>query len=204
MQICVCGWYFNERFLDLLTDITKEYPVTIIANRGELPKKYEGVFNYHVRENRGLEYGAYDYFLHNEWSGDDVLFMHDDITIQPIMKNYEIINPILLFKTVANFKQDLVYVFQNDIDRQDCFGIHGRVMFSSKRFLEDLKFSGGFPWDKNNDGHTIGPTPKYCHHYNWAVEELKKIWEVMMIGKNIVVDQVIIPAFFYHIRGRQY
>lgn len=205
MQICICGWYFTEGFLDILKDITETYPVTIIANQDKLPKKYDGLFNYHVRENRGLEYGAYDYFLHNEWLGDDVLFMHDDMMIRPIIKNYELVNPALLFKTVSAFKQDLVYIFQNDLDRQECFDIHGRVMFASKRFLKELRdFNGGFPWDRDNDGHTIGPTPEHCKHYNWAVEELKKFWEILKISKDITVESVIIPAFDYQIRGRQY
>jgi hypothetical protein len=83
MQICICGWYFNEQLLGVMESINEKYPVAIIANRDKLPDKYN--FNYHVRENKGLEYGAYDYFLKNEWTGGDVLFCHDDMTILPVI-----------------------------------------------------------------------------------------------------------------------
>lgn len=203
MQICICGWYFNEPFLDLMEHITKTYPVTIIANQDKLPEKYEGIFKYYVRENRGLEYGAYDYFLHNNWTGGDVLFMHDDIDILPVVKNYELIDPVLLFKSVSDFKQDVVYIFRHEHDRRESFDMHGRVMFASGRFLKQLKdFNGGFPWDRDNDGHTIGPTPSHCKHYNWAVEELKKFWKAQQFN-GCVVEAVIIPAFAYQIRGRK-
>ena len=202
MQICICGWYFNEELLDLMEHINKTYPVTIIANRNKLPDKYDS-FNYHVRENRGLEYGAYDYFLKNEWTGGDVLFCHDDMTILPLVRGYEVVDPVELFKTVADFKQDVVYIFKNDNEREWNFDMHGRIMFASKWFLKKLKdFNGGFPVDTNNDGHIIGPTPDYCKHYNWAVEELKKFWKAQQFN-GCVVESVIIPAFAYQIRGRQ-
>lgn len=201
MQVCVCGWYFNERFLDTMKEINKDYPVSIIANRDELPDKYKSVFNYHVRENKGLEYGAYDYFLKNEWNGGDVLFLHDDMTIQPIIKNYEIINPKLLFKTVSEFDKDVVYIFKNDASRKECFDIHGRVMFASGLFLKYLADrNGGFQWDKENDGYTAGPNPGYCKHYNWAVAQLRAFWEPLkLIGHT--VETAIIPAFDYDVRG---
>ena len=56
--------------------------------------------------------------------------------------------------------------------------------------------------DRDNDGHTIGPTPSHCKHYNWAVEELKKFWKAQQFN-GCVVEAVIIPAFAYQIRGRQ-
>ena len=63
MKICVCGWYYRESFLGLLGDLAKEFSVTIIANRAGLPLKYLGSVEYHVRENRGLEFGAYDKYI---------------------------------------------------------------------------------------------------------------------------------------------
>ena len=203
MRVCICGWYFTEKFLDLLTEITKTYPVTVVANKDRMPSKYKDCFDYHVRENRGLEYGAYDYFLKNVWAGEDVLFMHDDIQIQPIVKDFEIINPLLIFNTISRFKEDVVYIFKSETHMIENCNIHGRVMFMSKGFLKDLKeFNDGFPWDKDNDGHTVGPTPSHCKHYNWAVEELKKFWEVKKIT-GCEVKSVIIPAIDYQIRGRQ-
>jgi hypothetical protein len=190
--------------------LNPEHPVTIVANRDGLPDKYSGCFDYRVRENRGLEYGAYDYYLKNIWDGDDVLFMHDDMAILPIMKNFEIIGPELLFKSISEFKDDLVYIFKNDTSRRECFEIHGRAMFASKRwramfaskrFLRKLLDCGGFPWDKNNDGYTLGPNPGYCEHFNWAVAQLKMFWEKLFDYK---IDSIIIPAFDYKIRGEKH
>jgi len=201
MKICICGWYFNEKFLDALKMLSDKFPVTIVANRDELPEKYVGCFDYHVRENRGLEYGAYDYFLTNIWDGDDVLFMHDDMELLPIMKNFEILGPEIIFETVSRFKEDLVYIFKNEASRKDCFDIHGRVMFASKRFLQKLRDCGGFPWDKHNDGYILGKNPGYCEHYNWAVAQLKEFWEKLFDYK---IESIIIPAFNYKVRGKDY
>jgi len=201
MKICIVGWYFDEDFLESLVEITEKYPVTIVAHRDKLPERFKGVFDYHVTENKGLEYGAYDYYLKTIWDGESVLFMHDDITIRPIVRNYELQSPFLLYDSIAGFKEDLVYVFKNENDRKNCFDMHGRCMYASGSFLKDLKEkNGGFPVDENNDGHTIGPTPDYCKHYNWGVEELKKFWEVMQLS-GCMVKSVIIPAMNYHIRG---
>jgi hypothetical protein len=202
MQICICGWYFNEQLLDVMEHVNDKHPVTIIANRDKLPDRgYD--FNYHVRENKGLEYGAYDYFLKNEWTGGSVLFCHDDMIIQPVIRDYTIIDPVELFDTVASLKQDVVYIFKNEHDRVTNFDMHGRVMYASSKFLRLLlDMNGGFPWDENNDGHTAGPRTDYCEHYNWAVEELKKFWKAQQFN-GIVVESVIIPAFAYQIRGRQ-
>jgi len=203
MKICVCGWYFEPEFLITLKDINKEYPVTIIANRDRLPEEYKGVFNYHVRENRGLEYGAYDYYLKNVWEGEDVLFMHDDMKIRPIVKDYTVVGPEYLMGLISKIEMDLVYIFKNEREKQFCFGTHGRVMFAGGKFLKDLKeINDGFPWDKDNDGHTMGPTPGYCKHYNWGVLELKNYWEVRkLVGCR--VESIVIPAFNYSIRGRK-
>ena len=203
MKICVVGWYFDEDFLESLTEITEKYPVTIVAHRDKLPERFKGVFDYHVTENKGLEYGAYDYYLKNLWDGDDVLFMHDDITIQPMIRNYELQSPLLVYDTIASFEEELVYIFKNYNDKKDCFDMHGRCMYASGSFLKDLKEkNGGFPVDENNDGHTFGPTPSYCKHYNWGVEELKKFWEVLKL-EGCKVKSVIIPAMNYHIRGKK-
>ena len=203
MKICICGWYFEPGLLKDLKNLNEKFPVTIVANRDRLPEEYKGVFNYHVRENRGLEYGAYDYYLKNVWDGEDVLFMHDDATLRAIIRDYVLVGPVYLFELISNIDKDLVYIFKNESDKLSCLGIHGRVMFASGRFLKDLKeINGGFPWDRENDGHTLGATPEYCKHYNWAVEELKKFWEVRkLVGCR--VDSIIVPAINYHIRGRK-
>jgi hypothetical protein len=200
MQVCVCGWYFNEKCLDVLKDITSQFPVTIIAHKDKLPKKYHGHFEYIVRKNRGLEYGAYDHFLKNAWKGDDVLFMHDDIEISPILDDWKIAPPGDIFEVVSKFKDDFVYIFKNETSWRECFGVHGRAMFASKRFLKRLLDSGGFPYDKHNDGYTMGENPGYCEHYNWPTAKLKEICDKFF---DYEIGHVFIPAFDYYIRGKK-
>jgi len=198
MNICVCGWYFREPFLSILKEVNKDFPVHIVANKMADILDDCGL-DYSVRENTGLEFGAYDYYLKNIWDGEDTLFLHDDITINPIAKNYEVLPPKYLFKDVSKLKGDLVYIFKNAHDKRKCFDVHGRVMFASGNFLTKLKQLGGFPYDEKNDGFIFGPKPEHCKHFNWAVTKLKEIGESLMFDYSIT--QKFMPAFNYDVRG---
>jgi hypothetical protein len=168
----VCGWYFRPDFYRLLGDINEKYPVTVV-NNGTFSFE-PGIFSDKIsltsRQNIGLEWGAYDYFLKTKWDNEaDVLFLHDDIRFRPVIMNYELVEPMIIFDTIAKLEFDQVYLFGSLDEATANYGIHGRAFKCSVAFLKYLlEHNNGFWFDKNNDGHIQGPTPDYCEHYNKA------------------------------------
>ena len=81
LKICVCGWHL-EKFDALYKVLWKlhhenDIPVHIVSNKDS---RWLKVFDlpYSYRDNYGLEFGAYDYYLRNIWDGEsDVLFTRD-------------------------------------------------------------------------------------------------------------------------------
>ena len=140
MNICVAGWYL-EQFEDFYEQIKQiECKVFIVSNReSDFLKKLN--LPYCVRENTGLEWGAYNHYLMNIWEGDDTLFCHDDIilneSIKPIETDY-----------------DQAYIFNNRAEYIKNGGMHGRMVFMSDLFLQEAKKRGGFSFDKTNKGNT--------------------------------------------------
>jgi hypothetical protein len=188
MEICVAGWYFEPHFLEKLSEVTNKYRVTIVSH---VP---DGWDDYHLNgcrvipiPNIGLEFGCYDYYLKNLWTGrSDVLFIHDDTKI----KNS------VVFNDISNLDVDCAYIFRDAAEERANGGKHGRAIFCSARFLafliqhecvceqstdrEDvhhnpgtiLKGQGphtGFWYDKENKGHVAGKPPVGIRHYNDAI-----------------------------------
>jgi len=206
MQICVCGWYYYHDLLDVLEKVEKEgnHSVTIIAHR------YDDILKKHnlkviERENVGVEYGAYDYFIKNEWDGkSNVLFMHDDVEINPILKNYEMLPLTTIFNSLAGIDVDLGYIFNGAFDELRNFGIHGRGILMSPKFIQYLlDHNDGIWWDKGNTGHIAGPTPEHCEHFNEADYRLRTVWrDLQTNGTDMILGKAIhAPSFCADIRG---
>jgi len=169
MKICVCGWYYMDSIYRDFEEVNKTYPVFVVAHKED--EKLAG-FDHYVRENTGLEWGAYDWYLKNEWDGEsDVLFMHDDVRMRPTFCEYDTVPVIQVFKAVENLAKeyDQVYIFRSMQEKKENFGLHGRALLCSARFLQYLLDNEDGIWnDVDNTGHTMGPTPDWCKHYNEA------------------------------------
>ena len=205
MHICICGYYYRPEFFEVIKDVHFKYPVHVVANKtwgdNDVPKNIP----VSERDNLGLEWGAYDFYLHHVWDKKSpVLFLHDDIRFKWVIRNYEIMDPIHIFNTINNIDQDQVYFFESlDFAERNYF-IHGRAFKCSARFLKRLlDDNNGFLYDENNDGFIRGPRPVHCKHFNWAdyrfAEYIKKLnrkvnWE---IGGYIIA-----PALECATRGR--
>jgi len=183
--------------------VVKEYEITIIANKLWDVKIPEGI-KVIERENIGLEWGAYDFYLQNVWDGEDVLFLHDDLRFRPVIKDYKFIEPIEIVRTIEKLEYDQVYFFNSTTKAEQNYYIHGRALKCSGRFLEKLKEHGGFPYDKDNSTHTRGPTPKHCKHFNWADYEFADFIKQNLSKKPgwKVGSYLIIPALECATRGR--
>ncbi|MBW2621273.1 MAG: hypothetical protein JRD68_00075 [Deltaproteobacteria bacterium] len=206
MQICVCGWYFRPDFYALMREVNKKYSVTVI-NHQDTPLKWEYKLSWHLCPNIGLEWGAYDFFLKTAWDGESaVLFLHDDIRFRPVIKNYELIEPIIIFDTIEQFEFDQVYFFGSLEEATKNYGIHGRAFKCSAVFLKSLlEQNNGFWYDENNDGHIQGTTPNYCEHYNKADYKFADFIKELKCRSNGLLDAghyVILPALDCAVRGR--
>ena len=205
MKICVCGYYYKPEFFKMMNHIKDKYDIHVVANKtwvnGEVPASIPVT----KRENRGLEWGAYDFYLKNIWDGEsDVLFSHDDVRYRPVIKNYEMIDPIKVFSTIEKLDYDQVYFFHSLRHAEKNYYIHGRSFKCSGRFLKELYDAGGFPYDENNENHIKGPTPEHCKHFNWADYEFAEFIKKNLQGKPgwKVGDHVILAAQECATRGR--
>jgi len=182
MEICIVGWYFDLTLLNIMKLV--KFPVTIVSHKKVDKKVYNG-FDFVEIPNIGLEFGAYNHYLMNLWKGNNVLFMHDDISL----------NSIRVFKEIAALKHDVAYIFRDKAEEKANGGKHGRSIFCSSRFLsfvkdftcdcewckekEDRHNEGntlpkiaphkGFWFDPNNKGHVSGKPPIGVRHYNEAI-----------------------------------
>jgi len=182
MKITVCGWYFDDNFYASLWKVKEKYPVFIVAHRdGDELKTFD--LPYVVTENIGLEWGAYNHFLMNIWDGNDsILFMHDDIRFNPVVKNYEIMPGELVFNYLAEINFDHSYIFQNRKEEILNYGQHGRVVLISERLLHLVKKERGFAYDKENQGYLgNGEKSEKTKYHNYGInrvtEKLKEIQE---------------------------
>jgi hypothetical protein len=204
MKICVCGWYYLKPLYDLLAQVNDKYPVHVIAHRHDdiLDKSR---LSYTLEPNKGLEWGAYATYLRDIWDGEsDVLFMHDDVRIRGVVQDYSLVDPIKVFDTIARFGYDQAYIFKTKKEDIDNYGIHGRAFFCSARFLHYLREHGGFYADMDNTGHTNGPTPVHCKHFNEADYKFAGFLKGMNgnSGDMVVNQKVILPAFDCARRGK--
>jgi len=182
MKICVCGWYFNEKFYASLWRVNHKYPVFIMAHKDHEMLKICDL-PYMVIENKGLEWGAYNHYIKNIWDEkDSVLFMHDDMDLLPFVKNYEITPSELVFNFLSEISSDQAYIFQNRREDVLNYGRHGRMIFMSERLLFLLKKDKDLPFDHNNNGYVgEGEKPENVKFHNFGImaidEKFKEIQE---------------------------
>jgi len=205
MKIAVCGWYFHEKLYASLWRVNQKYPVFIIAHGDhELLKICD--LPYMVKENKGLEWGAYNYYIKNIWDeNDSVLFMHDDMELLPFVKDYEIIPPEFVFNFLSKIECDQAYIFQTRRDEVLNFGHHGRMVFMSERLLRILKRQGDLPFDKNNEGYTgQDRKPENVKFHNYGImaidEKFREIQESRPGWK--LLQKIYAPSIDMGYRGK--
>lgn len=145
MNICIVGWYYKEPVYNMIKHLEN---VHCIQHR-DAPKKHNGI-EYHTHENIGLEFGAYDYYIRNVWSGDDTLFIHDDLDIDDID----------FFDRVSKIKHDFAFIWNCENDRKLNCGGHGRGFFMSEKQIQWMLENGGFYYDPKNKGFIGGDTER--------------------------------------------
>lgn len=205
LNICVCGWYF-DKFDDWymsLHRIKEKYPVFVVCNR---ESDYQNIFDlpHAVRENKGLEWGAYNHYLMHHWPGKEpVLFCHDDIVLNPVVVNGEILPPEFIFDKIAEADVDQAYIFGSRAEDVENYGQHGRMVLMSEAFLKKAKDMGGFWYDAKNKGYVTGKDShlkeKYeCLGYNAGIISFHS--QAKAIGGNIH-RKIFIPSFDLAKRG---
>jgi hypothetical protein len=195
MQISICGWYFYKDFYATLNSIRTSFDIVIIANK---PGDTSGL-PYILRENIGLEWGAYAYFLDNCWDGNSsVLFMHDDTKADPDF-----------FLSILETTIDQAFIFKNEFEYRRSYS-HGRAFYASARFLKLCRQYGGISYDKGNSGF-IAPgyswsvtPPQGSKDHNYAVREFTKL--VKQIAEEYpdmsVNKQIYAPNICLGTRGK--
>jgi hypothetical protein len=138
LSICICGWYFYPELLKLVAGLpADEYNSMVVSHSHGNTHGVDSV----MRDNQGLEFGAYSYFVDNVWDHiSNVLFIHDDIDVRPSF-----------FQRASEIKYDQAYVFENEDDYRQNLA-HGRVIFATASFLEHVRNSGGIWYDRGNRG----------------------------------------------------
>jgi hypothetical protein len=195
VKICVCGWYFYQDFYATLNSLRAAFDIVIIANKsGNAPG-----LPYILRENIGLEWGAYSYFLDNCWDGfSSVLYMHDDIKANADF-----------FLNIQGTTLDQAFIFQNEFEYQQNYS-HGRAFYASARFLNLCRLYGGIYYDKGNSGF-IAPgyswstkPPEGCKDHNYAIREFTEL--VKRIAEDYpdmsVNKQIYSPNICLGVRGK--
>lgn len=194
MQICVCGWHYYPRFYETLSTIRINYDIVIIAHRAG----YTSELPYITRENAGLEWGAYSYFLDYHWDKlSNVLFMHDDTEVN-----------LDFFNEIASISNDLTFVFENERDFQT-MNTHGRVFIASARFLTAVQSQEGIWYDKGNKGFITDSVrtdkpPTGCQDHNAGIraftvqaERIVNLYPSFSVNKPFFSDHIK-----YGIRGK--
>ena len=159
MQICVCGWHYYPKFYDTLSVIGINFDIVIVAHRAGCTSGMPFI----TRENSGLEWGAYSYFLDHHWDKlSSVLFMHDDTEVNPVF-----------FNEIASISNDLTFVFENERDFHFMY-THGRVFMASARFLKAVQSQDGIWYDKGNKGFITDSArtekpPAGCQDHNAGI-----------------------------------
>lgn len=227
MKICVCGWYYYDEFYKSLGEIRDKYDVTIIAHNDNKDKLDTYGIPYIIKENVGLEFGAYDYYLKNVWDRESsVLFIHDDAAIKDL----------IAFDKVAELDSqgiDQAYIFKSEAEQVNNGGKHGRAIFISKKLLTfmvqyeckceqsvdhydshnpDTVLLGtpphtGFWFDHLNKGHSNGKPPKGVRHYNEMIYHfhryLGRVRDKRFGNEQMdVLHRVIIPEIDCARRGQ--
>ena len=161
MNICIAGWYLEEfeDFYKNIKSVKDKFNVFIVSNKKSSFLEKLGL-PYCVRENTGLEWGAYNHYLMNIWESGDTLFCHDDIVLGEIPE------------IETDFDQ--AYIFNNRQEMIENLGMHGRMVYMTDSFLSKAKKIGGFFYDKYNRGYTNADDIELkkefgCSYYNAGI-----------------------------------
>jgi len=127
MNICVCGWHYGDGI-----DTLKKHGGFVVSHK---PHPKADV----VIPNVGLEFGAYDWYLKNKWSGGDTFFTHDDNRFSDRALRG-------IAKVAREFDQAFIFSTKQEAYLNG-YG-HGRAFICSDRFLSKLKADGGFWYDE--------------------------------------------------------
>ena len=164
MQICVCGWYYYPSFYETLVKLRGIGGPAAVVIRHQ-PGDTQGLLCID-RENVGLEWGAYSYYLDKVWDGhSDVLFTQDDIEVFDLS----------FFGWTATIQEDICFIFNNDREARYNGTAHGRMFFASSRFLIAATTLGGFWYDQGNHGfiakgnYRTEKPPPGCSHHNAGI-----------------------------------
>lgn len=165
MKICVCGWYYQKEFYEELSKT--DYKITIVSNKKEVPEDINKKYNTIVRENIGLEFGAYNHFIMNTTIDDSVLFLHDDNFITE-----DNIEPI----EVMCEELDQAYIFRDFTEQKNNGGKHGRILYMSSKFINYLKEEHkGIPYDEMNNGYNGTTKNPNNLDYNKGINDYHKL-----------------------------
>ncbi len=203
-KICIVGWHFYPDFYKYLAKYYKKETYIVAHRYNKILDEYK--LNYTVTKNVGLEFGAYDWYIKNEWDKKNgVLFMHDDIKI----KNINIFDDI--FNKVR--KLDLSYCMgrkestsrkKSTTNSQRCFYL------SSKLINLLLKEYNGIWYDVHNRGYTLGENVYYDSVYTKEYKDIyckeigrsfKKNTRNLIKKYNLTFKNIIIKDLILKRRG---
>ncbi len=142
MKICVAGWYFRPKFLQMVRD--SGYESFVVKHReGDT----QGIPSA-LHENRGLEFGAYREYVLRYWDGEsDVLFLHDDAEVSDLSAFSSI-------ESLSAMGVDQAYIFHDGNEEAINGGCHGRGIWIRGSVLKQI--AGDFPADMDNEGVNSG------------------------------------------------
>ena len=207
MSVCVVGWYLDkfDDFYMTMHKVNKKHPVHVVAHR-DSPYLRDMDLPYTLRENVGLEWGAYNHYLMHVWDGEgNVLFCHDDIIFHPLVVGDNVLPPEGMFDNIAAMGVDQAYIFSSRAEDVENASHHGRMVFCSKSFLQTAKELGGFFFDPKNRGYTDGSKPEVraemgCLGYNAGIIAFHS--QAAVIGKD-VHRRAYVPSFGLAVRGEE-
>lgn len=185
MKICVAGWYFNPKLLKTLAE--SKYESFIVAHR---PRPDLTIASEWI-PNIGLEFGCYDWYLKNKWSGGDVLFIHDDNDLAETSLDL-----------IAGIRDiDQCYLFTSQEEAEANGMCHGRAMFCSDRFLKKLREDGGFWYDEGNHGD-VSPTSADAPNYQNSGIQMFRAYLSSLPKEYKVARLAVVPGLKCGYRGR--
>jgi hypothetical protein len=134
-----------------LKSIEKDYNIFVVAHRYDELLDKSGL-NYAVVKNIGVEFGAFSWFIENEWNKkSNVLFIQDDL----IMKTESAIGDLFL----KSRKTGLDFIKWGE-SKKKLPG--GRCVYASRNILEVImKEFGKLSFDKYNFGYLKGEKDMY-------------------------------------------
>ena len=138
------GWHFFPDFYKKLKKCS--YNTYVVAHRyNKILDKLS--LNYNVVKNVGLEYGAYNWHLKNNFKNNlGSLFMHDDVVIDKDGVLDDILNKCK--------KYDIAYVMGKTKTKKQRYST--RCFYLSRNLIKYyVKEFGNIWYDKNNKGYTL-------------------------------------------------